>query len=35
MNIDKIYIISLKKNKERANNVIQELNKLCGIFLNC
>jgi collagen beta-1,O-galactosyltransferase len=34
MNIDKIYIISLKKNRERANSVIQELNKLGGIFLN-
>lgn len=35
MNIDKIYVISLKKNRERANNVIKELNKLGGIFLNC
>ena len=35
MNIDKIYIISLKKNRERANDVIKGLNKLGGIFLNC
>jgi collagen beta-1,O-galactosyltransferase len=35
MNIDKIYIISLKKNRNRANNVIRELNKLGRIFLNC
>ncbi len=35
MNIDKIYIISLKKNRERANNVIRGLNNLSGIFLNC
>jgi len=34
MNIDKIYIISLKKNRERANDVIKGLNKLGGIFLN-
>ncbi len=32
MYIDKIYIISLKKNRERANNVIKNLNKLGGIF---
>ncbi len=34
MNIDKIYIISLIKNRERANDVIKGLNKLGGIFLN-
>ena len=34
MNIDKIYVINLKKNTERKENVINLFNKLGGIFNN-
>ena len=34
MNIDKIYVINLKKNTERKKNIINLFNKLGGIFNN-